>query len=65
MVELLKENDDIFEQFLEIAVEKFKELLKALPKEELVEILKIDEPETELVKEILLTDWSSCKLINR
>ena len=61
MVELLKENDDIFEQFLEIAVEKFKELLKALPKEELVEILKIDEPETELVKEILLTDWSSCK----
>jgi uncharacterized protein len=61
MAGLLKENKEIFDQFLEVAIGKFMDLLKALPDVELREILKIDEPETELVKKILLKDRSSCK----
>ncbi|MCJ7444329.1 MAG: YkgJ family cysteine cluster protein [Methanotrichaceae archaeon] len=60
MVELLKENREIFERLLTLAAENIMKLLKALPKDELAEILKIDEPETELVAEIWLQDWSSC-----
>ena len=39
----------------ELSVSKIVDLVNALPPEELDEIVKIDEPETELVAEIKLT----------
>jgi len=51
---LLKENREIYNQYFDLAVSKIVDLVNALPKEELAEILRIDEPETELVAEIEL-----------
>lgn len=57
MVRLLKENKEIYDGLFEISVGKIVELVKALPGPELEEVLKIEEPETELVAEIRLKDW--------
>lgn len=61
MVKLLKGNKEVYDGFFEAAVEKIIGLVSKLPKEELAEILKIEEPETELVMEIRLKDWPLCK----
>lgn len=61
MVRLLKENKEIYDGFFDAAVEKISDLVRKLPKEELAEILKIEEPETDLVTEIRLKDWPLCK----
>ncbi len=61
MVRLLKENKEVYDGLFEAAVEKIIELVKKVPKEELAEILKIEEPETELVMEIRLKDRPLCK----
>ncbi len=61
MVALLKENKEIYDGLFDAAVEKIIDLVRKLPKEELAEILKIEEPETELVMEIRLKDWPLCK----
>jgi Fe-S-cluster containining protein len=50
----LKKNREIYNRFFDLAVSKILVLVNDLPNEELVEILKIDEPETELVAEIEL-----------
>jgi len=57
MVRLLKENKEIYDSLFEASVEKIVNLVRALPGPELEEILKIEEPETELVAEIRLKDW--------
>ncbi len=59
MVRLLKENREVYDGLFEVSVEKIMELVTALPRSELGEILKIEEPETELVAEIRLKDWKS------
>ena len=61
MVRLLKENKEVYDGLFEAAVDKIIDLVRKLPKEELAGILKIEEPETELVMEIRLKDWPLCK----
>jgi Fe-S-cluster containining protein len=61
MVKVLKENRDAYDGLFQAAVEKIADLVRALPKDELAEILKIEEPETDLVAEIRLKDWKPCK----
>lgn len=54
MVEVLKKDSKAYEGLFEVSVCKIVDLVNALPSEELEEIVKIDEPETELVAEIKL-----------
>jgi Fe-S-cluster containining protein len=61
MVKVLKENRDAYDGLFQAAVEKIADLVRALPEDELAEILKIEEPETDLVAEIRLKDWKPCK----
>jgi Fe-S-cluster containining protein len=61
MVKVLKENKDAYDGLFQAAVEKIAGLVRALPEDELAEILKIEEPETDLVAEIRLKDWKPCK----
>lgn len=61
MVKVLIENREAYEGLFQAAVEKIADLVSALPEDELVEILKIEEPETDLVAEIRLKDWKPCK----
>ncbi len=60
MVKVLKENRNAYDGLFEAAVEKIVDLVNALPEDELTEILKIEEPETDLVAEIRLKDWKPC-----
>jgi len=55
MVEVLKKDRKAYGSLFELSVSKIVELVNDLPTEELLEIVKIDEPETELVAEIKLT----------
>jgi len=55
MVELLKKDRKAYEGLFELSVSKIVDLVNGLPPEELAEIVKIEEPETELVAEIKLT----------
>lgn len=59
MVRLLKENREVYDGLFEVSAERIVDLVKALPGPELEEILKIEEPETELVAEIRLKDWKA------
>lgn len=59
MVRLLKENREVYDGLFEVSVEKIVDLVTALPGSELQEILKIEEPETDLVAEIRLKDWKA------
>lgn len=56
MVRILNANKEAYDAFFETSVEKILHLVKSLPDEEMAQILKIDEPETDLVAEIGLCD---------
>ncbi len=56
MVRFLKANRKAFDGLFETSVERIIELVNKIPAEEMAEILKIDEPETDLVAEIKLKD---------
>ena len=56
MVRFLKANRKAFDGLFEASVERIMELVNSVPPEEMAEILKIDEPETDLVAEIRLKD---------
>ena len=56
MVRFLKANRKAFDGLFEASVERIMELVDKVPPEEMAEILKIDEPETDLVAEIKLKD---------
>jgi len=55
MVEFLKENREAYEGLFDISVRKIVDLVNELPPDELAEIVKIEEPQTDLVAEIKLT----------
>lgn len=61
MVRFLKENREAYDSLFEAAVDKIVDLVNRLPANELSEILKIEEPDTELVAEIHLKDWPLCR----
>lgn len=52
MVEVLKQNEEVYQSLFDLSVNKIMELVNELPAEELAEIVKIEEPETDLVAEI-------------
>jgi uncharacterized protein len=54
MVRFLKANRKAYDGLFETSVEMIMHLISAVPEAEMVEILKIDEPETDLVAEIRL-----------
>ncbi len=56
MVRFLKANRKAFDGLFETSVERIMELVSSVPTLEMAEILKIDEPETDLVAEIRLKD---------
>lgn len=56
MVRFLKANRKAFDGLFEVSVERIMELVDKVPPLEMAEILKIDEPETDLVAEIKLKD---------
>ena len=56
MVRFLKANRKAFDGLFEVSVERIMELVSSVPPQEMAEILKIDEPETDLVAEIRLKD---------
>jgi hypothetical protein len=56
MVRFLKANRKAFDGLFEASVERIMELVDKVPPPEMAEILKIDEPETDLVAEIKLKD---------
>jgi uncharacterized protein len=56
MVRFLKANRKAFDGLLEASIERIMELVNKVPPLEMAEILKIDEPETDLVAEIKLKD---------
>jgi uncharacterized protein len=56
MVRFLKANRKAYDGLFEISVEKIMDLINSVPEAEMAEILKIDEPETDLVAEIRLKD---------
>ncbi len=61
MVGFLKANHKAYDELFEVSVEKVVDLVRAVPSEELKEILKIEEPETDLVAEIRIKDWKPCR----
>lgn len=56
MVRFLKANQKAYDGLFETSVEKIMDLVNSVPEAEMAEILKIDEPETDLVAEIRLKD---------
>ena len=56
MVRFLKANRKAYDELFETSVEKIIDLVKSVPAVEMAEILKIEEPETDLVAEIRLKD---------
>ena len=56
MVRFLKANRKAFDGLFEASVERIMELVDKVPPLEMAEILKIDEPETDLVAELKLKD---------
>jgi uncharacterized protein len=54
MVAFLKENRKVYDELFEAAVENIMKLLDGIPQSELAEIIKIDEPDTDIVAEIRL-----------
>ncbi|OPY50310.1 MAG: Flagellin N-methylase [Methanosaeta sp. PtaU1.Bin112] len=56
MVRFLRADKKAYDGLFETAVEKIIHLIKAIPAAEMAEILKIEEPETDLVAEIPLSD---------
>ena len=56
MVRFLRANRKAYDALFETSVEKIMDLVRAIPPEEMAEILRIEEPETDLVAEIRLED---------
>jgi uncharacterized protein len=56
MVRFLKANRKAYDGLFETSVEMIMHLVNSVPAAEMAEILKIEEPETDLVAEIRLTD---------
>jgi Fe-S-cluster containining protein len=56
MVRFLKANRKAYDGLFETSVEKIMDLVNSVPEAEMAEILKIEEPETDLVAEIMLKD---------
>lgn len=56
MVRFLKANRKAYDGLFETSVEKIMHLVDTVPAAEMAEILKIEEPETDLVAEIPLSD---------
>ena len=56
MVRFLKANRKAYDGLFETSVENIMHLVKSVPAAEMAEILKIEEPETDLVAEIQLSD---------
>lgn len=56
MVRFLKADKKAYDGLFETAVENIMHLIDAIPATEMAEILKIEEPETDLVAEIALSD---------
>jgi len=54
MVRFLKADRKAYDSLFEVSVKKIMDLVAAIPPEEMAEILKIEEPETDLVAEINL-----------
>lgn len=55
MVRFLKANRKAYDGLFETSVEKIMDLINSVPSSEMEEILKIEEPETDLVAEIRLS----------
>ncbi|OPY47081.1 MAG: Flagellin N-methylase [Methanosaeta sp. PtaU1.Bin016] len=60
MVRILKADKLAYDWLFEVSKEMIIDLVRALPASELEEILKIEEPETDLVAEISKEDWKPC-----
>jgi len=56
MVRFLRANRKAYDALFETSVEKIMDLVRDIPPAEMAEVLKIDEPETDLVAEIRLED---------
>ena len=56
MVRFLRANRKAYDALFETSVEMIMDLVRAIPPEEMAEILRIEEPETDLVAEIRLED---------
>jgi len=56
MVGFLKANPKAYDSLMETSVARIIHLVRSIPAAEMAEILKIDEPETDLVAEIALKD---------
>lgn len=56
LVKFLRENEEVLREHMSTALEKIIDLIKELEKEELEEILKIEEPETEKIFEVNLKE---------
>ena len=56
MVRFLRANRKAYDALFEISVEKIMDLIRNVPDEEMAQILKIEEPETDLVAEIQLEE---------
>jgi uncharacterized protein len=56
MVRFLKANRKAYDGLFETSVENIMHLVNSIPASEMAEILKIEEPETDLVAEIQLSD---------
>ena len=61
MVRILKADRKAYDELFDISVKQIVALVEALPAAELEEVLKIEEPETELVAEIDLPERIPCK----
>ncbi|VVB72128.1 Putative zinc- or iron-chelating domain protein [uncultured archaeon] len=62
MVRFLKANRKVYDALFEAAVQCIIDLVAAVPPDEMAEIIKIDEPETDLVARIKLEDCKPCAL---
>jgi Fe-S-cluster containining protein len=62
MVRFLKANRKVYDALFEEAAQSIIDLVAAVPAEEMAEIIKIDEPETDLVARIRLEDCRPCVL---
>ncbi len=60
MVRTLKSNQEAYDFLFDLSVQNIIKLVKSLPLEELSEVLDIEEPETDLVAEIDIEDYSAC-----
>ena len=56
LVTFLKGNPDVYREQYELALQSIKHLIRSLPKEELTELLKVEEDSTDKVSEVLLPE---------